>query len=1076
MSLALAATALVLCAAPAARAADQYVIGSQNLSEGGSTQICAGSPCTVMQGQFAAASAGAYTVRSPVAGTIVSWSYRTANALSGDRYALRVLRPTNASETQFTAVATRVSPSLATGMDLVLGAFPVSVAVNAGDRIGLQSRGPTEFGVPIKTTSVTGPAGDGVSYFLPDIPDGGTPQTPYGAGSNNGQQVLVQATVQTGPPPPLPPETAPQPPDFRVVFSPPRSSKLPFTIPRGGSLDIPMTVQRLNGSRGQIALRVTGVPKGLKATLSSTTIDNLSDTPIFVRFAPRTPSARAKPGSYKVRVVGTPSSADTAPAERTLLVSLNVLGEVAVKVEGIEVNQSVQTFEQPYGGAYYGVPLMDGKKTIARVFADFAGVTGKIRGRARLPQFGMALYGYDPSGRQLPLSPLVPDWSPQGTSLSLNDDGLTAAERIRADDAFTFELPKSWSIRSRKIRLTAVALGSDLNLSAAALCVSTSCGASPTTTLPGVEFQKPPAPKVFNAVGVLAYDPEINKYGTFPDISQFARLQAMSPIPIQFMGADNRRSAVPRYRAQIVAPAGRIWETTRDYDDAQGHPGDYTVGAFHFPRGGGGGIAPGPRTAVGEDTPSRVVVAHEAFHLLGFRHADSVCGGGGGGFPEPTGRMRSVGMDTSGSAPFPIIPDTVSTPGFDLMSYCAGNYNSWISDLNWRRAIDPSAPRARPAEPRLRSVPRAAGATLDVQARIDNGVGRILSVGPALGPVPAPTPGSPYQLVARDAAGAVVSSTPMAMEASHVDGTTGAAILLDGAVPAAGVSRVEVLSGSTLVAARDRTPNAPQVAVLSPKAGSRVGGKGPVTVTWRASDSDAGQREAALDYSADGGRTFAQVFSGPDAGSARLPAEVLTESGDARLRLRVNDGFNEGEATSTRFSVVARPPQVTITSPVSREIIRPGSIVNLAGGAQDDHGRAIVGNSLRWFAGRRLLGRGENLTRTFSAGTREVRLVAVDRAGHVGSGTVKVRVPASTPFFLQLKAPGRLSRRARRLVLVVAATQPGTLRIGGRRFSIGRSPRRIRLSVAAGRRPLRVSLILAAGGGRNRQLVVVPRR
>ena len=105
-----------------------------------------------------------------------------------------------------------------------------------------------------------------------------------------------------------------------------------------------------------------------------------------------------------------------------------------------------------------------------------------------------------------------------------------------------------------------------------------------------------------------------------------------------------------------------------------------------------------------------------------------------------------------------------------------------------------------------------------------------------------------------------------------------------------------------------------------------------------------------------------------------------------------------------------------------------------------------------------------------------VRLVAVDRAGRVGSRSVKVRVPGTTPYFLQLKAPGRLSRRARQLLLTVAATQAGALRIGGRRFSVGRSPRRIRVPVNAGRRTLRLTLVLAAGGGRNRQLVVVPRR
>jgi hypothetical protein len=203
---------------------------------------------------------------------------------------------------------------------------------------------------------------------------------------------------------------------------------------------------------------------------------------------------------------------------------------------------------------------------------------------------------------------------------------------------------------------------------------------------------------------------------------------------------------------------------------------------------------------------------------------------------------------------------------------------------------------------------------------------------------------------------------------------------------------------------------------------------------------------------------------------------MLTSSSNARLRLRVNDGFNEAAATSSRFIVVGRAPQVTIVEPASRVTIRPGSVINLTGGAQDDHGRTITGRRLRWFAGRTLLGRGERVTATLAAGTRAVRLVAVDRAGRIGSRAVRVRVPGSTPYFLQLTAPKRLSRRARQVVLTVATTQAGTLRIGGRGFSVGRSPRRIRVGVAAGRSTLKLTLTLVASGGRNRQRVVVPRR
>jgi hypothetical protein len=103
-------------------------------------------------------------------------------------------------------------------------------------------------------------------------------------------------------------------------------------------------------------------------------------------------------------------------------------------------------------------------------------------------------------------------------------------------------------------------------------------------------------------------------------------------------------------------------------------------------------------------------------------------------------------------------------------------------------------------------------------------------------------------------------------------------------------------------------------------------------------------------------------------------------------------------------------------------------------------------------------------------------LVATDSAGRTGSETRPVTVRATTPYFLALKAPGRVPRRARGLTLTVAATQVGTLRVRGRQFKVGRSPRRIRVRVGAGRRTVRLRLTLVAGGGRSQRLVVIPRR
>jgi len=1064
-----AATALA-CLLPAAARAETFTVGHLGLPPGGSASICGGDPCTAFQGQVSPA--GGYTLRVPADGTITSWSYRNGNVPPANSYSLRVLRPSNPQETSFTAVASSASPPIPDANDSVRGPYAVSIAVRAGDRIGLRSNGPNELGVPIDTTGHNDPAtGDGVHYFSPDVADGGT-ATPASAG-NTGQQVLVQATVQTGPPPPFVPPPPPPAPDFQIVRNPPGQT-FAYLMRRRQALQIPLVVQRINGSSGPIALSVSRPPKNTTVTLSHTTVDGVLDTPIVATIAPKAPGAT--PGSYKLAVRGTPSGPAAGPAVRGVTLPVNVLGQLAVRVEGIEVTQSVQTYEQPYQSRYTGVPLVRSKKTVARVFADLLGTAGRIRGRPRRPEVGMALYAFDSSGRQLPFSPILPDWTPPPALLSLNDEALTLDERVSPDRPFTFELPGTWTKRG-PIRLTAVALGSAVNLSGAELCTQTFCGAQPVRNLYGVAFRAPPRAVQVNALAAIPWNAETGRFDVgVPPIGPVARWQAMYPVPLRFLNRSNVPSPVPRFREMRAVSNKAIWEATRDYDNEIGRPGDYTMGVF-VPLSGkfSGGVAFGPRAAVGE-SGDPLIVAHEGIHLLGFRHADSACGGGGGGFPDPQGRLRAVGLDTtegsgggSGSAPYRVIADTDTSPAFDVMSYCGGG---WISPLNWRRALDPSIPRLERRRP-LGAAPSAP--SLSVQARIAGGVGEVVSVRRATGPAPAAPPDSAYRLVTRDRAGAVLGSTPVAADAAHTERPPGTSTSIHGVIAAAGVARVEIVSGGTVVAARDRSPDEPDARITAPAPGARVAGAS-LTVTWRTNDADPGVREVALEWSADGGRTFAPVFTGPDTGRARVPVHLLAASASGRLRLRVNDGFSDTEATSGRIVVPRRRPRVEILGPPARRAIAAGSVVTLEGAAEDDRGRTIRGRGLRWFAGRRLLGRGEQVSAVLPAGTRTVRLVATDRSGRTGSARRRLRVRASTPFFLRLRAPARLSRRARTLRLVVAATQPATLRVRGRRFAVGRNARRISVPVPAGRRTLRVGLTLSAGGKRSPHTLLVRRR
>ena len=237
-----------------------------------------------------------------------------------------------------------------------------------------------------------------------------------------------------------------------------------------------------------------------------------------------------------------------------------------------------------------------------------------------------------------------------------------------------------------------------------------------------------------------------------------------------------------------------------------------------------------------------------------------------------------------------------------------------------------------------------------------------------------------------------------------------------------------------------------------------------MAVSWRASDPDGDPVAAELAYSADGGRTFGIVYGGATERSIRLPAALLASSTRGRLRLRVSDGFNETEVLSRSFVVAPRRPAVTILSPVTRQRVAAGSSLYLSGGAVDAAGRAVPGRRLRWFADRMPLGRGTTISAVVPAGTQHIRLVATDGAGRTGAATTTVRLRATTPFFLTLKVPTSLSRRARSFTLRASASQPAVLRIGSARADLGRSARTIRVKVRPGRAALSLKLRLTAGG------------
>ncbi|HYI35333.1 MAG TPA: hypothetical protein VEX39_01905 [Thermoleophilaceae bacterium] len=861
-------------------------------------------------------------------------------------------------------------------------------------------------------------------------------------------------------------------------------------LPPGGKASLPLDVRRNSTSSGRVRLSVTGLGAGVSGQFQPATVGGTGRSRTNLVLTATKKAART---TRNMTITGTPVDASVGAVPRTVRGTVTVQGNLAVRVEGIEVNQGVQTWEQPDRSVYNGVVLARHKKTVARVYADLLGVDSQRSGAQR-PPFGMLLYGHDDRNRRLPGSPLSPVFSPKPAHLSRNDYGLTRIERGSGRVPFTFVLPHSWSEGNTRLQARAVGVAQPKGTRPpdTLMCVIQRCGAAPIAALLDVGYTQPPAvtTKHMNALlepVVHPYDKRYPLQGDTTGVSAkppkiFEKLIASYPGTIFWLDRNNNGSVIPRYRAVEYATDTAILEAAEAWDKRNGKPGNGTVGIYV--QGNNPGIAKG-RVAVAsgrslgkEMWRPMTSVAHETFHLFGFPHASPDCGSGGEKWPIDFGRLGGVGLDTterSGVAgePFRVFPDySNEVPKFDLMSYCGIQQldrDHWISVRNWNRVMRQSkaSPRALRAH---RSVARAAAVDeLIVSGRVIPNSGlTVTSVDRATTPAAAGTP-SVYRLVGRNAAGRVQAIA--AMTRQELDGGAGSPPFtsLSGQLPRAGVTRVDFIDPAGNVVATRSTTGKAQARLLSPRKGSRAGKGTNLKVRWSAAGPDAKAYRAVIEASANNGRSFQQVWAGPNSGRASIPTALVSASRRARLRLRVGDGFQEAVATSGRFTLVPRKPSVQIIEPKSGQRADAGGGVRLFGTATDDRGRTIPGRRLLWTAGRTKLGRGADIVRPLPAGTRRVRLTAT--AGkRKGSASVAVRVRSTTPFFTRLNA----RRRGRTATLTVTATQAARLSVKGKRYKVGPRAKRIRVKVGR-KKTVKLRLVLSAGGKRSTNTITVRR-
>ncbi len=458
----------------------------------------------------------------------------------------------------------------------------------------------------------------------------------------------------------------------------------------------------------------------------------------------------------------------------------------------------------------------------------------------------------------------------------------------------------------------------------------------------------------------------------------------------------------------------------------------------------------------------------------------------GGDNPNSTegfGQLLGIGLRMD-SYPYRIVADGVNWgQNMDLMSYCAGKTGGfqhkdlgvWVSPINWeavfqafatsgaarssrfagrttpdsasesRAPSDPSASsRAGPTKRAGRPNARINRRRLRVVGYDDGSSFTFTSVGPQVGP-PLKAGTSSFTLLARGRHGQILRSAAMAAQHIHEDGVA-ALLELSAEISSRGIESVEVLDNGVSIGSRKRPRRRPHVRVLAPLGGAAVGGRHGVAVKWRTLGASAKTSTASVDFSGDGGRTWQPVFIGPDRGRARIPGSYLAAAHRARIRVRVNDGFDEAVASSHPFVSLPAPPLVTIAK-LPEEL--PGdAVVQLRGQADQAGPTALKGKRLRWFDGSVPLGSGTALMiGPLPPGKNHIRLLARGVGGASAAASVNVKVAAVRLPFLRLSIPKKAPRGARRIVIKARSALATRLTINHANFEIGAKTKRLRLAI-----------------------------
>ena len=515
------------------------------------------------------------------------------------------------------------------------------------------------------------------------------------------------------------------PPDFGLS-----GPSLATTLTPGASASVPLVLHRNSTSTGPISFSVSGLPTGVSANVNPNPSGGPDGSGLSLELSAK---ANAPPFSNSLVTVEGVPSAEAGTHNRSVQVPVSVAGNYDLRAQGLEVTQGIQnegdlkpSGSSESGSGYAGVDLIAHKRTAVRFFADAHGQIG-----SGIREVGALLYGFS-NGRELPGSPLRPDYGPPSTQgggpglVSIQENNpapVLEAERVSNQNAYTFTLPVSWTSGTISLRGNVFQEPGFPQPGRRPECSTPDCAGNNAFTIKGVTFHDTQTVELDTV--------ELTANGESPVSASSALEDGKLAAPLADPGWNphnpNDGFTVLPYQGVIdisdivnsskneTDKGGDAHGRVKDWASAMGNPNFSTMGlakkGFRGVTGGGpestfsifGNVA---ATTFDPTEPSGnrplTAVAHELFHQFGLDHASRECGGGGTAWPlkrgethaseaaalglpsgdpnstEGFGQLLGIGLRMD-SLPYRIVADGVSAPqNMDLMSYCVAAADVWL--------------------------------------------------------------------------------------------------------------------------------------------------------------------------------------------------------------------------------------------------------------------------------------------------------------------------------------------------------------------------------------------------------------